>query len=69
MISWREGLGGFVGSSKQLIKGVFSFSHTVTTAIANPPEIVDGIISTMTQDGFGTTGQITSDGDGITSTM
>jgi len=31
MIKWRSGLAGFVGASKQWIKGAFSLSYTVTT--------------------------------------
>ena len=69
MIKWREGKAGFVGGSKRLIKGFFSAVYTVTTAFADTPEIIDGILSSMTSDGFGTTGAITSDGGGILSTM
>lgn len=69
MINWREGKAGFVGGSKRLIKGFFNYAYTVTTAFVIAPDIVDGIVSSMTEDGFGTTGQITSDGSGIVSTM
>lgn len=68
MIKWREGKAGFVGNSKRLIKGAFDYVYTVTTAFVITPDIIDGIISPMTSDGFGTTGIITSDGDGIVST-
>ena len=69
MINWREGKAGFVGNSKRLIKGFFNYAYTVTTANIDIPEIVDGIISSMTSDGHGTTGVITSDGGGIVSTV
>jgi len=32
MINWREGKAAFVGASKYFLKGVFSFSRSVTTA-------------------------------------
>jgi len=69
MINWREGKAGFVGGSKRLIKGVFSYVYTVTSAFVVIPDIVDGVVSSMTSDGFGTTGIMTSDGGGIVSTM
>jgi len=69
MIKWRSGLAGFAGGSKRLIKGVFSYVYTVTSAFVVIPEITDGVISSMTEDGFGVTGIITSDGGGIISTM
>jgi len=69
MINWREGKAGFVGSSKRLIKGVFSYVYTATSAFVLIPDIINGILSPMTSDGFGTTGVITSDGDGVLSTM
>jgi len=69
VINWRKGLGGFAGGSKTLIKGVFSYVYTVTSAFVLIPDITDGIVSTMTSDGFGTTGVITSDGGGIVSIM
>jgi len=69
MINWREGKAGFVGGSKRLIKGVFSYIYTVTTEFAEILEITDGIVSPMTSDGFGTTGLITQDGDGTVSAM
>ena len=69
MINWREGKAGFVGGSKRLIKGVFNFAYSGTSAIVLPPVIIAGIISSMTEDGFGTTGIITADGGGIVSTM
>jgi len=36
MIKWRSGLAGFAGNSKRLIKGVFSYVYTVTSAIIVP---------------------------------
>jgi hypothetical protein len=69
MIIWREGKAGFVGGSKRLIKGVFSYIYTAAGATALVPDIIEGIISSMTSDGFGTTGIITADGDGIASMM
>jgi len=33
MITWRQGLGGFNGGSKYLIKGVFSYSYAIASAI------------------------------------
>jgi len=69
LINWRDGKAGFVGSSKRLIKGAVNLVYTATSAIVAIPEIVDGVLSTMTSDGFGTTGEITSNGDGIVSAM
>lgn len=69
MIKWREGKAGFIGNSKRLIKGFFNSVYTVTTAFVITPDIVDGVVSSMTSDGFGTTGIITADGGGIVSTM
>lgn len=36
MINWREGKAGFVGGSKRLIKGIFRYAYSVTSAIAVP---------------------------------
>lgn len=69
MIKWREGKAGFVGNSKRLIKGIFSYVYTVTTDLAIILSITDGVVSTMTSDGHGTTGLITSDGSGVLSLM
>ena len=32
MILWRDGKAGFVGASKRIIKGFFSYSYTSPTA-------------------------------------
>jgi len=32
MINWRNGKGGFVGGLKTLIKGVFQYAHSITSA-------------------------------------
>ena len=37
MIKWRDGKAGFVGASKRLIKGFFSYSYSVTTAAVEAP--------------------------------
>jgi len=37
MINWRSGKAAFVGASKYLIKGVFSFSRSLTSAAPAPP--------------------------------
>lgn len=39
MINWRDGKGGLVGGLKHFIKGVFRFSHSVTSATAVTPEV------------------------------
>jgi len=64
----RRGLGGFVGNSLTRIKGLFRTAYSLTSVTVLPPDITDGIVSTMTQDGFGVTSQITG-GDGVLSIM
>ena len=39
MITWRSGKAGFVGGSKTLIKGVFSFQHAVSIGVVVVPTI------------------------------
>ena len=36
MINWRTGLAGFVGGSKHLLKGFFSYQYSVTTETPTP---------------------------------
>ena len=69
MIKWREGKAGFVGGSKRLIKGAINFVYTVTSDIVAIPEIVDGVVSSMSLDGHGVTGAMTSEAGGIVSTI
>jgi len=69
VINWRSGKAGFVGSSKRLIKGVFEFIYTAPTDLVVIQDIVDGILSKISPNGFGVTSTISMDGDGILSTM
>ena len=38
MINWRSGKAGFVDASKYIVKGVFKYFHSVTSATVTPPE-------------------------------
>jgi hypothetical protein len=53
MINWREGLAGFVGASRYLIKNVFEFQYSKTTA------------TPATGRGFGVSGIVDSSGQGV----
>ena len=46
MINWREGTAGFVGASKRLIKGVFSYVYSIP--VTDPPPTFAGTIPDIT---------------------
>ena len=50
MINWRNGKGGFVGGLKYIIKGVFQFAHSVTSAspVGPTPDCFVGFIGAIT---------------------
>ena len=65
--NWRDGLAGFVGGAKTLIKGVFQYSHTVTTeAVIITPKSF-GVFSVIDADGQGLTSLIDATGQGVES--
>lgn len=64
MIFWRDGKAGFVGAAKRLIKGVFSFQHSVTSAdVVDEPSF--GVQALIDGTGQGLEGIITSSGQGV----
>ncbi len=69
MLNWRNGKGGFVGGLKHLIKGVFRYNHTITTAtiVANPKAF--GVISLIDDSGQGLTSSIDATGQGLESSI
>lgn len=69
MINWREGKAGFVGASKRLIKGVFQFAHTLTSAGPTVAPIGAGILSVMNIAGAGGSSLMSTTGEGISSKM
>jgi len=69
MINWREGKAGFVGGSKRLIKGVFSYVYTVTSVSIEPPNLTVGFMSIVQEAGKGALSTITADGVGVLSTI
>ena len=61
MINWRNGKAGFVGGLKYIIKGVFQFAHSITSA--TPPSVDAPLTS------FAVSSLISSDGSGIRSNI
>ena len=64
MLNWRNGKAGFVGGLKYLIKGVFRYAHTVTTADVITQGPGEGTNGSITDNGIGLSGLINSDGIG-----
>ena len=48
MIFWRDGKAGFVGAAKKLIRGFFSFQHSVTTDSVAVTPLSFGVNSIIT---------------------
>lgn len=48
MINWRSGKAGFVGASKRLIKGFFSYQYSVTTATVVTRPVFSGTVPNVT---------------------
>lgn len=69
MIRWREGKAGFIGASKRLIKGVFTYSYQIATTFVQVIFPGAGIQSTMDIDGGGVNSLADSTGGGISSKM
>ena len=67
MIKWRTGLAGFVGSSKHLIKGFFSYQHSVTTEVVAVTRTTFGVFSLIDTSGAGLTSLVDATGTGVTS--
>lgn len=67
MIRWRNGKGGFVGSLKYLIKGVFSpiFGASSIGIFGNGL----GVAASMDNDGIARSGPMNNDGLGIAGSM
>lgn len=66
MINWRNGKGGFVGAQKRLIKGVFQYSHTITTETVTITLESFGVNSFIDAQGQGVIGIILAKGQGVT---
>lgn len=67
MINWSDGIAGFVGASKYLIKGFFSFTTTVTTEDVVVDLKAFGVISLIDNSGQGVSSAIDVSGQGVTS--
>lgn len=70
MINWRNGKGGFVGGLKHLIKSVFQYAHTITTAtiiIREPASFA--VQSLIDSNGSSVMSSINANGLSVPSTM
>lgn len=67
MINWRNGKGGFVGGLKNIIGGVFRYSHSITTATVVTIPKAFGVISLIDDSGQGLNSSIDATGQGVTS--
>lgn len=50
-MNWRNGKGGFVGGLKYIIKGVFQYAHSITSAtpVGPTPDCFVTFIGTITE--------------------
>ena len=67
MINWRTGLAGFVGASRYLIRGIFSYQHSVTTEVVAVTRTTFSVFSLIDTSGQGLTSNIDATGQGLTS--
>jgi hypothetical protein len=66
MINWRNGKAGFVGGLKYLIKGFFSYQHSVTSADVAAGHAF-GVVSLIDDSGQGLSSAIDATGQGVNS--
>jgi len=67
MINWRNGKGGFVGGLKNIIGGVFRYSHSITTETVVTIPKAFGVVSLIDDSGQGLSSAIDVTGQGVDS--
>ncbi len=67
MISWRDGKAGFVGASKYLIKGLFSYRHSVTSEVPITADSFYASSGVINANALATIGMIIEEGGASTS--
>lgn len=67
IIRWRSGLAGFVGASKQFIKGIFTASYTLTSLTVDIPDASIAVLSRITGRGQSVSSLITESGQSVLS--
>lgn len=67
MINWRTGIAGFVGASKHLIRGFFSYSHSATSEDVVVPSVTTGLRSLILASELGLLSTIDGNSLGLSS--